>query len=117
MDSEDSLDAFIESVDWAIEQNAEVEENSQINKAPRIDTGIFCRFPVLMKNNPHERENPKSPDCKKCQMTKKRLEEKIEKLESTILFQQDQLFELYSHLKARVTALEQKSPQSKNGSI
>lgn len=109
MESDDSLDGFINAIDWAYNENKEKEENSRINIAPKIDTGVSCRFPVLMKNIPYERENQKSPDCKKCQLTKKRLEEKIEKLENTILFQQDQLFELYSHLNARLANLEQKT--------
>jgi hypothetical protein len=116
MDSEDSLEAFIQSLDQMYDNviddrdNVEASElNGRLTKAPKMDTGIFCRFPILMKKDPRERESPKNGDCKKCQLTKKRLEEKIEKLEATVLFQQDQLFELYSHLKARVSHLEQKT--------
>jgi hypothetical protein len=126
MDSEDSLDTFLmkintlidtseveEEVEEVIEEEESEHSDDGLNRAPKLDGGIFCRFPLLMKNTPRNKDSTKSFDCKKCQVTKKRLEEKIDKLEADIQLQQDQLFEAYSHLNARVSELEQKRLRTK----
>lgn len=121
MDSDCSLDGFLEALNTYNEKEEKMrspmDEDTEIVTAPKLDKEIFCRFPVLIKNTSRPVESPRNNECKKCALTKKRLEEKIEKLELSILFQQDQLFEAFSHLKARVTSLEEKSPKGKHGSF
>lgn len=108
MNEEDSVDDFLEAVEVLFDSRKNEETEKEIINAPQLDTTIFSNFRLLMKSSPRNRDGSKSPECKKCDLTKKRLEEKIEKLEATLLFQQEQLFEAYSYLKARVTILEER---------
>ena len=111
----DSLDGFLDAVEYLCDgepatENVNDEESGdeEIVQAPKLDTAIFSNFRLLMKSSPRNKEMTKVASCKKCELTKKRLEEKIEKLEERLLFQQDQLFEAYSHLNARVDIIEEK---------
>jgi hypothetical protein len=122
MSSDYSLDGFLEAVDFLYESRTETEKEEdvadvekEIVNAPKLDSSIFSNFRLLMKSSPRSKDAVKSPDCKKCDLTRKRLEEKIDKLEAAVLFQQDQLFEGYSNLKARITILEEREQKRIKG--
>lgn len=126
MSSDYSLDGFLEAVDFLCESRTEAEKEDsvadaekEIVNAPKLDGSIFSNFRLLMKSSPRSKDTIKSTECKKCDLTRKRLEEKIDKLEASVLFQQDQLFEGYSNLKARITILEEREQKriKNNGSI
>lgn len=115
MSSDYSLDGFLEAVDFLCDSRIENEEvdnvapaEKEIVNAPKLDSNIFSNFQLLMKSSPRNKEGSKNSECKKCELTRKRLEEKMEKLEAALLFQQDQLFEGYSNLKARLNILEER---------
>lgn len=127
MSSDYSLDGFLEAVELLCDSRTEEEKEEdvadvekEIVNAPKLDSSIFSNFRLLMKSSPRSKEVSKTSECKKCEITRKRLEEKIDKLEAAVLFQQDQLFEGYSNLKARINILEEKEQKRQkvhNGSV
>jgi hypothetical protein len=115
MNTEYSLDGFLEAVDFLCDSQTGVEKvdnvafaEKEIVNAPQLDGSIFSNFRLLMKSSPRNKDGAKTTECKKCDLTRKRLEEKMEKIEAALLFQQDQLFESYSNLKVRITILEER---------
>lgn len=106
-DTEESLDAFICQVDNYCQEN---EPKQLFIQTPHLN-GDFNKYPLLMKNSPQSKDKERSYgfECKKCELVKKQLEMRIEKLEAIVTKQYEELFESYSYLSSKLDTLSSKN--------
>lgn len=113
-EDENSLDLFIESVEIMLAEkpiqikieSSDYKEKQPFLFAPTFNNEKSVRIPILKKNESPRREGFSTHDCRKCELYKKQLDDRLLLLEEKMTNQFNELFESYSHLAKQIHILK-----------